>query len=80
MAFLLSPEAAELRPLLVTELVAGLDLAARDRARRLAARLRPQACHILTLTRPWQCCWGLLGFQTWSRMTAAGPRPRCVAC
>lgn len=74
-AFLLSPEAAELRPLLVTELVVGLDLAARDRARRLAARLRPQACHILTLTRPCDhCSWGLVGFQTWPRMTAAGLR------
>ncbi|KAK9835230.1 hypothetical protein WJX81_007555 [Elliptochloris bilobata] len=34
-AFLLSPEASELRPLLVMELVTGLDLAARERARRL---------------------------------------------
>ena len=41
-AFLLSPEAVELRPLLVKELVTGLDLAARDRARRLSARLRPE--------------------------------------
>lgn len=41
-AFLLSPEAVELRPLLVTELVTGLDLAARDRARRLSAQLRPE--------------------------------------
>jgi hypothetical protein len=43
LAFLLSPEAAELRPLLVTELVAALDLAARGAARSLAARLRPEA-------------------------------------
>ena len=42
-AFLLSPEAVELRPLLVKELVTGLDLAARDRARRLSAQLRPEA-------------------------------------
>ena len=34
MTYLLSPEARDLRPLLVREVVAGLDLAGRDRARR----------------------------------------------
>lgn len=37
--YLLSPEARDLRPLLVRELVAGLDLYGRDRARRAAAAL-----------------------------------------
>lgn len=37
--YLLSPEARDLRPLLVRELVTGLDLAGRDRARRAADAL-----------------------------------------
>ena len=36
LAFLLSPEARDLRPLLLTELVSGLDLLLRDRLRRAA--------------------------------------------
>lgn len=37
MAFLLSPEARDLRPLLIEELTHGLDLLLRDRLRRAAA-------------------------------------------
>lgn len=39
MAFLLSPEARDLRPLLLTELVDGFDLFLRDRLRRAYASL-----------------------------------------
>ena len=39
MAFLLSPEARELRPLLLAELVEGFDLFARDRLRRAHSQL-----------------------------------------
>ena len=39
MAFLLSPEARDLRPLLLAELVEGADLLARDRLRRAYSQL-----------------------------------------
>ena len=39
LAYLLSPQARQLRPLLVREVTVGLDLAARDRARRAVAAL-----------------------------------------
>ena len=39
--FLLSPEARDLRPLLVAQLVAGLDLLLRDRVRKLVTITLP---------------------------------------
>lgn len=40
-AFLLSPEARDLRPLLLRELVDGMDLLARDQLRRAYSRCFP---------------------------------------
>lgn len=44
-AFLLSPEARDLRPLLLREIIDGMDLLARDQVRRAYSR-----CHFLLIT------------------------------
>jgi hypothetical protein len=62
--FLLSPEARDLRPLLVQELVAGLDLYMRSRVRAAAARLsRPRL--------------PLLGVELPAPPVSASRAPRC---